>query len=81
MGVLKTNGSNEILTRSYDARNNQSEGLAYLNSYDNVELNVSDNDTTFFATKSISSLSNVELLSSSSIDINDQFISGITIKG
>jgi len=48
MGVFKTNGSNEILTRSYDARNNQSEGLAYLNSYDNVELNISDNDTTFF---------------------------------
>lgn len=75
MGVFKTNGSNEILTRSYDARNNQSEGLAYLNSYDNVELNISDNDTTFFATKSISSLNNVELLSSSSIDINDYFIS------
>jgi len=75
IGVFKTNDSNEMLIRNYDVKNIQPDGLTYLNSYDNVELDISENDTTFFATKSISLLNNVELLSLSSTNINDYFVS------
>ena len=74
-GVLKLGESNEILARSYDTKESQSERLAYLNSYDNVELTISENDTSYFATKSINSLNDLELLSSNSIDPNDYFVS------
>lgn len=83
IGVLATSSfsatrfenSSELITRHFNAESRQAEGLSYLNSFDDVELDINSLDATFNATKKIKSLAGVELLNESEYSSDNSFVS------
>lgn len=67
--------SNQALTRQLKLESKQTEGLNYLYSYDNVELDITDVDATFNATKKIDSLLDVNLLNTKTSNFSNYFVS------
>jgi len=68
------NDNDDTLTRQINLTNKQVNSLNYLNSFDNVKLDINENDIVFNATKSISLLG-VDLLNINENDIYDYFVS------
>ena len=65
----------DYITRSYDDKMLKTDALAYLNDYHDVELSINDKDSTFYGTKDVKLLNNVELLSTESVNLDGLFVS------
>ncbi|MDR2822455.1 MAG: hypothetical protein LBV58_02755 [Acholeplasmatales bacterium] len=75
LSAMFLKNDSEPVTRNLNADSSRKESLSYLNSFDEVQLDISEFDSTFIASKKVNSLSGVELLNTTLEQISEYSIS------